>query len=569
MEIKQNDKSDQGDTLVEVLLALIILSICALALMMAFSSAITASSTQSRLVTRDAVLESASQTALSVIQNSAQSVYQTCTKAGSNQALVSYYNNYLAAFYNSYASTKGSEYSVTLASVQSWNGTSFSTACPTSTGEPAELLTINVKSSRSGQSKSIELVIGRMGGNAAAAANSKTTSITFTLANAFPVTYGAENAGFFTATVTGQAGAGYPIGSVVFENAQKIFCTSAGSGGAAGGAGITSTFQCALSAKELSGGAYANVYAVFLPAATSSSDPTVSYLPSTSPTLAPGFTVLATTATATISNLPVTQDMGTTYGAVVTTASDGVASVTSSTTAVCTVNGLTVTLLAPGTCTLTAHVAASANYLAVTGTVQSFKVSGTTSTTLSESASTLTYRAEQSEVFSVSVSGQTGAGYPVGIVTVKVGATTLCTVTLNAASLGKGTCSPSSTSLDTATNWNVIATFVPGAPSSSNTTFTYTGSTSSIRLLTVTRATVTASINAIANPTHPSTVTVSLNTLSNGLGQVVSSTPAVCTATGLSVTFVAAGSCTLIPSVAVATNYNAITAGTPYTFTVK
>ena len=54
---------------------------------------------------------------------------------------------------------------------------------------------------------------------------------------------------------------------------------------------------------------------------------------------------------------------------------------TSNSKAVCTVgsDGLTVTLVAPGTCSLTPKVAASANYLAATGTAQTFQVNPVTS----------------------------------------------------------------------------------------------------------------------------------------------------------------------------------------------
>jgi endonuclease G len=53
---------------------------------------------------------------------------------------------------------------------------------------------------------------------------------------------------------------------------------------------------------------------------------------------------------------------------------DGATSVSSSTPSVCTVSGDTVNFLSAGTCTLTAHAAATASYLAATGSPESFVV---------------------------------------------------------------------------------------------------------------------------------------------------------------------------------------------------
>ena len=49
-------------------------------------------------------------------------------------------------------------------------------------------------------------------------------------------------------------------------------------------------------------------------------------------------------------------------------------SVTSSTTDVCTASGLTVTYVTAGTCTLTAQTAASTDYIAASGSQQSFTI---------------------------------------------------------------------------------------------------------------------------------------------------------------------------------------------------
>ena len=72
---------------------------------------------------------------------------------------------------------------------------------------------------------------------------------------------------------------------------------------------------------------------------------------------------------------PGNQNLGTTPGALVATASSGLAVTLSSTTpGVCTVSGTTLTLVSAGTCTVTANQAGSATYAAATAVSQSITV---------------------------------------------------------------------------------------------------------------------------------------------------------------------------------------------------
>jgi hypothetical protein len=76
-----------------------------------------------------------------------------------------------------------------------------------------------------------------------------------------------------------------------------------------------------------------------------------------------------------ITNLPTSAAVGGGFTATVSTNGDGVKSVTSNSTTICTVSGLNVSFIHAGSCSLTAHVAQGTNYVASTGTRQTFAVS--------------------------------------------------------------------------------------------------------------------------------------------------------------------------------------------------
>jgi hypothetical protein len=82
----------------------------------------------------------------------------------------------------------------------------------------------------------------------------------------------------------------------------------------------------------------------------------------------------ATPVSPTVTNIPSSPAYQGSFTATVGTNSDGTASVTSSTTSVCTINGFTVSFVNVGTCTLTPHVTSGTDYVASTGSAQSFAV---------------------------------------------------------------------------------------------------------------------------------------------------------------------------------------------------
>ena len=72
-------RSEDGDTLIEVLLAIVVLGLASVALLMAFATSISASAEHRSLTTFDTVLRTASEEAISQIQNQQpNSLFGTC-----------------------------------------------------------------------------------------------------------------------------------------------------------------------------------------------------------------------------------------------------------------------------------------------------------------------------------------------------------------------------------------------------------------------------------------------------------------------------------------------------------
>jgi hypothetical protein len=127
---------------------------------------------------------------------------------------------------------------------------------------------------------------------------------------------------------------------------------------------------------------------------------------------------------------------------------------------VCTISGTTVDYAGIGSCVIDANQAGNSVYSPAPEVQQTVSVGqATSSTVLSVSGAATAYGHEQTTVFSVTVHPEY-TGTPTGTVTVKTGATTLCTATLSG---GTATCSPNS------------ATVL--APGSDSVTAAYSGST--------------------------------------------------------------------------------------------
>ena len=85
-------------------------------------------------------------------------------------------------------------------------------------------------------------------------------------------------------------------------------------------------------------------------------------------------TVSQSTPSIWISNLPASAGYGQNFGVAYSYSGDGTTSVVSNTTSICTVSGDVVSFVGLGTCSLTASATGTTNYLAVTGSAQTFTV---------------------------------------------------------------------------------------------------------------------------------------------------------------------------------------------------
>jgi hypothetical protein len=129
---------------------------------------------------------------------------------------------------------------------------------------------------------------------------------------------------------------------------------------------------------------------------------------------------------------------------------------------------------------------------------QAFSVgSASTTTGLALSSSSVAYDSETSEIFTVTVTGQTGDGHPEGTVAVYNSATKLCSATLNPVGghSASATCSLTAHELSGGTYGDAFATYSPGAPSSSNAGYTYGASSSTpVQAFSVGSASTTTSL---------------------------------------------------------------------------
>ena len=140
-------RDEAGDTLVEVLVALVVLSLCGLALLLTFSTSITASVEHRSLATLDTVLRSATESATAQIQQQSGAQFSSC-------ATPSFYNSNLTL-------SVPPGYTVVVTSVQYWTGTSFTaigTSCPSGSLQP-QLLTMTA-SAANGVSDALSFVVG-------------------------------------------------------------------------------------------------------------------------------------------------------------------------------------------------------------------------------------------------------------------------------------------------------------------------------------------------------------------------------------------------------------------------
>ena len=157
---------------------------------------------------------------------------------------------------------------------------------------------------------------------------------------------------------------------------------------------------------------------------------------------------------------------------------------------------------------------------------QTFSVGMTTTTGLGLSSASLAYGSETSEIFTVTVTGLSGEGYPEGTVAVYNSSTELCSAILyaNGSYSAVATCALTAYELVAGAYDDVFATYVPGVPSSSNASYTYGTSSSALQALSVgsvstTRTTVSESPTKVTYG-HESASVISVTVTTNDGGAV-------------------------------------------------
>jgi hypothetical protein len=243
-------------------------------------------------------------------------------------------------------------------------------------------------------------------------------------------------------------------------------------------------------------------------------------------------------STPVVSNIPVSPVFGSGFTAKVTTSGDGNPSASSSTPGVCTVSAvdhLTVSFDGVGTCTLTAHVAGGTNYLAADGSGQSFVIVQAT--------------AAGPLVSNLPVAPTFGSHFKAIVATTGDGATSVtsstpaaCTVSaadhLTVSFVGVGTCT-------------LTAHVGAGVD--------FLAADGPFQGVNVGRAAPTTPLitNLPGGAVAGGSFTASVSTNGDGARSVASQTPAACTVgnDGLTVTYVAAGNCTLSANVGVGSDY--------------
>jgi trimeric autotransporter adhesin len=255
------------------------------------------------------------------------------------------------------------------------------------------------------------------------------------------------------------------------------------------------------------------------------------------------FRALVVPTAPTISNLPASGNYGGGFSATVSTNGDGTTSVTSNSTGVCTATGLAVSYVGVGTCSLTAHVATGTDYAGGDGTAETFGVGpGAPST---PTISNLPASGDNGGGFSATVSTNGD-----GTTSVTSNSTGVCTATGLAVSyVGAGTCSLTAhvtEGTDYSAADGTAQTFGvdPGTPSTP----------------------VISNLPAMGSDGGGFTATVSTD--GDGTTWVTSNSTSVCTASGLAVSYLVPGTCSLTAHVAAGTDYAAAD-GTAQTFNVQ
>ncbi len=253
--------------------------------------------------------------------------------------------------------------------------------------------------------------------------------------------------------------------------------------------------------------------------------------------------------------LPLGAQVGGGFPATVETDGDGATSVTSSTLTVCTASGVDVSYIAAGTCTLVAHVAEGPNFTSADGGPQSFVVSPAAPIAPNFTFNLSTLPAKTYGDAAFSVAGFASSTNSTGAITFALGASSAgCSVT------SAGEVTITGAAVDPASCVITASLAADG---------TYAAAGPLTQSFNITKASTTVSINNVpSSATVGETFTPTYTSPSDGTKSTTSSTTGVCTVSGGVVSYIAAGTCTLVAHVAAGTNWLAAD-GAPQGFTVS
>lgn len=133
---------EAGDTLIEILVTLVIISLCVVAFLVAFTTSITASAKHRTFVSLDTALRTVSENAQSQIELQVNPLFVSCATPLSYQTI-------------NFGTPSG--YTTQITSVSYWNGSSFASTCTTGSTAP-QLVDISVTNSL-GLSSSVSIVV--------------------------------------------------------------------------------------------------------------------------------------------------------------------------------------------------------------------------------------------------------------------------------------------------------------------------------------------------------------------------------------------------------------------------
>ncbi len=156
--------SERGDTLIEILLALVVLALAALALIIAFTTTIAASAQHRQLARTDTILATASEEAIAAIESKPALFTDACSTPISGYPFYSTNQGFpLPAPYTAQAAAGTPGYLVQYASsdpVEYWDGTTFTPTCKA--GAP-QLITVTLEGTKYSNSFVVDYPIGTTG----------------------------------------------------------------------------------------------------------------------------------------------------------------------------------------------------------------------------------------------------------------------------------------------------------------------------------------------------------------------------------------------------------------------